>query len=168
MKFFAIVALLLATVGITSGSEYELVQDVTDVKVKASAYDMSPRTEGGCYKKGCKPEFVVDGRIKDLSRWSCSEDIADGEQCVLTLVFDERQEVVKVGIAFYKGKERMRTLKVVANGSKHLGEITSSGMSRDLEWFDIYASKVRTLSFKSLNLDDDEWISITEVGHSML
>ncbi|CAM9685251.1 unnamed protein product [Choristocarpus tenellus] len=58
----------------------------------------------------------------------------------------------------------MRTLKVVANGSKDLGQITSGGMSRDLEWFDIYASKVRTLSFESLNLDNDEWISITEIA----
>ncbi|CAM9850942.1 unnamed protein product [Ascophyllum nodosum] len=136
----------------------------TTVLVNANAFDS--RTSGtGCAPIGC---VAVNTRDSSLSsRWSCKGDLLDGESCEITFNFEEPQDIVRMDIAFYKGTERTRLLEVEVNGSKN-SEVESSGTTDGLENFELDTDEVETLTLKSLGLDRDEWISITEVQFMVL
>lgn len=90
----------------------------TTIDVTASAYDDRPGESGGdvgCGEDGCLPGLAHDGiGEEDLeSRWSCAKDIVpDGGQCEIKFAFGSPQNIVDVQVAFWKGDERTRTLKV--------------------------------------------------------
>lgn len=86
----------------------------------ATAFDERPGEAGGevgCGEDGCLPELAHDG-VSDLSdvgsRWSCAEDIVpDGGQCEIEFAFGSPQDIMDVRVAFWKGDERTRSLKVL-------------------------------------------------------
>lgn len=90
----------------------------TTVGVTASAYDDRPGESAGdvgCGEMGCLPDLAHDGVGEEdaESRWSCAEEIVpDGGQCEITFTFDSPQDITDVQVAFWKGDERTRTLKV--------------------------------------------------------
>lgn len=90
----------------------------TTVTVSASAYDERPGESGddvGCGEDGCLPDLAHDGIGEEdvESRWSCAKDIvSDGGQCEIEFTFGSPQHIMDVEVAFWKGEERARTLKV--------------------------------------------------------
>lgn len=90
----------------------------TTVDVTASGYDDRPGQSGdnvGCGEDGCLPDLAHDGIGEEdvESRWSCAEDIVPhGGQCEIEFTFGSPQNIVDVQVAFWKGDERTRTLKV--------------------------------------------------------
>lgn len=90
----------------------------TVVAVTATAYDDRPggsRGDVGCGEAGCAPALAHDGVGKeDLeSRWSCAKDLVPhGGQCQIEFVFGYPQDIMDIEVAFYKGDQRDRTLKV--------------------------------------------------------
>ena len=60
---------------------------------------------------GCLPELTRDSITKIESRWSCSENLGQGN-CYVEYTFVEPQDVISMNIAFYKGDERKRKIKV--------------------------------------------------------
>ncbi|CAM9541047.1 unnamed protein product [Ascophyllum nodosum] len=144
-----------------SSSVAELVDasERTSVTVSASAYD--ERSSGvGCSPDGC---VAANTRDNDLStRWSCMEDLTDGDNCKLTLELEEPQDIVLIQIAFYKGDMRTRQVKLNLNDSG--GDvIESSGETAGLEIFEINTEDTQTLSLEAMGLSANEWISFTEV-----
>ncbi|CAM9164599.1 unnamed protein product, partial [Laminaria digitata] len=136
----------------------------TTVDVDATGYD--ERTSyPGCSPNGCIPKNTRDRSRSSNSRWSCKGDILDSsdddEGCCITYYFEEPQDIVEVKLAFYKGKEDTRTLKVYDNGSYH-SKIKSSGSTNGYQTFELDTDETEELKF-CLNDDDDVWISITEV-----
>ena len=132
----------------------------TTVTVEANAYD--ERTSGsGCSPDGCKPENTRDRSRAVNSRWSCKGDLED-ENCKITYRFDEPQDIVKMRIAFHKGNENERDLKIKLNGRTH-STIESSGNTLWYQTFELDTDETEKLSLEAVNLDGDEWISITEV-----
>lgn len=90
------------------------VAALTTVKTKASAFDLSNADNGGCGKNlGCGAFRTRDGKIKDNSRWSCSEKLGDGA-CAITYLFDTPQDIVSLNIAFHEGDRYSRLIKVRA------------------------------------------------------
>ena len=82
----------------------------TTVSVSANAYD-TRLADIGCGNTGCLPELTRDGITKIESRWSCSKNLGQGN-CYVEYTFDEPQDVISMIIAFHKGDERTRTIKV--------------------------------------------------------
>lgn len=66
-------------------------------------------------------------------------------------------------IAFYKGEERTRKLKVKVNGFNFV-TIESSGETTDYEDFDLNAEGVSSIVLEALGLANEEWISMTEAS----
>lgn len=97
---------------------YVEVGTKTSVEVTATAYDERPGQESGdvgCGADGCLPDLAHDGIGEDdvESRWSCSKEIVPGGgQCEITFAFGTPQDIMDVEVAFWKGDERSRTLKV--------------------------------------------------------
>lgn len=91
---------------------------VTTIDVTASAYDLRPggaSGDVGCGETGCLPALARDGATDDddESRWSCAKKVvADGGQCEIEFTFESPQDILDVQVAFWKGDERTRTLKV--------------------------------------------------------
>lgn len=83
----------------------------TTVYVSANAYDTRFADNNGCGNTGCLPEFTRDSNTKIESRWSCSKSLGEGN-CYIEYTFDEPQDVISMNIAFYKGDERSRKIKV--------------------------------------------------------
>ena len=132
----------------------------TTVTVGANAYD--DRTSGaGCSPDGCTPENTRDGSRTSNSRWSCKEDLED-ENCKITYYFEEAQDIVRMRIAFHKGNENQRWLRVKLNGSTH-STIESSGETLGYQNFALNSDETEDLSLEAVSLDGDEWISIKEV-----
>lgn len=138
----------------------------TTVDVSASGYDK--RTSGnGCSPNGCIPENTRDGSRSSNSRWSCKGDILGEKKskgCWIKYSFDNPQDIVDIKIAFYKGTEDTRTLKVYNNGN-YLKKIKSSGKTNKFQTFSLDTDETEQLK---LYLDDyqsnsDVWFSITEV-----
>ncbi|CAM9476516.1 unnamed protein product [Laminaria digitata] len=67
-----------------------------------------------------------------------------------------------MNIAFHKGDERTRKIKVLGDGSS-LGTFTSSGTTLDFENWTLNASKVSTIKLVARGLGYNDWLSITEV-----
>ena len=131
----------------------------TTVAVIANALD--PRTsEVGCASDGCKAANAADGYLS--TRWSCKEDLLDAYQIMYT--FEEPQDVVRVLIAFYKDEDRTRKLKVKLNGSLRYEVIQSSGETGGFERFELDTEENETLTLEGVDLQGDEWITITEVS----
>ncbi|CAM9282699.1 unnamed protein product [Ectocarpus sp. 6 AP-2014] len=160
MHSFGLFALAFAAVLGTSSALVD-ARKRTTVNKWANAYDDRTSEYGGCDPDGCKASLTRDQSWQDESRWSCSEKLEDA-QCKITYKFEEPQDIVRIKIKFYKGDERVRTLKLKgSDGFKKT--ITSSGTSSKYETWDINTDETKWLSMEALNLDDDEWISITEV-----
>ena len=124
---------------------------------------MRTRTEGGCRRQGCSAELTRDGDTSDGSRWSCKESLED-DQCTITYMFEEPQDIVYLDIQFYRGDERVRTLKVTASGG-FSKEITSSGTTdSSYERFDLDTDETAELTLEALGLGSDDWISLKEVS----
>lgn len=92
----------------------------TTVDVSASAYDARHGIDSddvGCGESGCLPALTRDGvSDDDESRWSCAKEIVpDGGQCEIEFTFGTPQDLLGVQVAFWKGDERTRTLKVKAS-----------------------------------------------------
>ncbi|CAN0308610.1 unnamed protein product [Ectocarpus sp. 6 AP-2014] len=139
----------------------------TTVGVTASAYDDRPGESAGgngCGEMGCLPDLAHDGVGEEdtESRWSCAEEIVpDGGQCEITFKFDSPQDITDVQVAFWKGDERTRTLKVKINGDK-IGEYESYPGST-FNSFGIQENGVHTVTMESVGIDADDWISLLEV-----
>lgn len=94
----------------------------TTVGVTATGFDERPGSDSGdvgCGEDGCLPELAHDGvgfeNGDDVeSRWSCAENIVlpGKKQCEIEFTFDAPQHIADVQVAFWKGDERARTLKV--------------------------------------------------------
>lgn len=78
--------------------------------------------------------------------------------------FEEPQDIVRVLIAFYKGDERTRGLKVKINGSSQDVTLESSGETEELQPFEFNTDETETFVLEARGLSGDEWIAITEVG----
>ena len=132
--------------------------------VDAAGYD--PRDSyPGCSPDGCIPENTRDKIRSSNSRWSCKGDILDNDKgCWITYSFDEPQDLVEIRIAFYKGKEDTRTLKVYDNGKYH-SKIKSSGNTTGYQTFYLDTDETSELKLylNDYKLDSDVWLSITEV-----
>eukprot|EP00903_Cladosiphon_okamuranus_P022105 g20327.t1 len=133
----------------------------TTVYQWSNVYDTRTSSEGGCDPNGCTPALTRDQSWADPSRWSCSEQL-DNSQCKITYRFEEPQDIVRLNIKFYKGNERVRTLKIRGSGGFE-EYITSSGTADGYEKFDVNTDETSWLSMESQNLKSNEWISITEV-----
>ena len=83
----------------------------TTVSVTANAYDTRSSSNNGCGTTGCLPELTRDSSIVPESRWSCSKSLGNGN-CYLEFSFDSPQDVISMNIAFHKGDERTRKIKV--------------------------------------------------------
>lgn len=142
------------------------VGSLTTVSVTADGWD--ERTTGaGCSPNGCTAENTRDGSTNPTSRWSCKADLLDdndkNHNCELTFGFEDPQDIEQVRIAFYKGDERTRELKVKVNGYNFV-TIVSSGETSDYEDFDLNAEGVSSMVLEGLGLAAEEWISITEAS----
>ena len=138
-----------------------LVDAGTKTKVTETANAYDTRTSGyGCAPDGCEAANTRDGDFS--TRWSCMEDLLDGKNCEITYTFEEPQDIVRILIAFYKGDERTRELKVKINGSGQY-VINSSGETTEFESFEINADETETLTLEGLDLPGKGWIAITEV-----
>ena len=126
----------------------------------ATDYDHRDADDGGCDPDGCVPENTRDRSRAANSRWSC-----EGDDCCITYSFEEPQDIVSMRIAFHLGNERTRTLDVYDNGDHH-SEITSSGNTLGYETFYLNTDETEDLKL-CLDGDDDEWLSITEVGRGL-
>ena len=93
----------------------------TEVTVTATAYDTRPGRSSadiGCGEAGgdgCAPENSRDGVASEIeSRWSCASKIMEEDEgpCQIEYTFAEPQDVVDIQVAFWKGDQRVRTLKV--------------------------------------------------------
>lgn len=134
----------------------------TIVTANADAWDT--RVSGsGCSPSGCVPANTRDGSIAEGSRWSCKEDLLNNEQCVIHFTFLEPQDIVELKIAFYKGDERTRRLKILLNNRVY-STINSSGVTSDFETFVLNSDETSSISLEGLGMAGDEWISITEVS----
>ncbi|CAN0231585.1 unnamed protein product [Scytosiphon promiscuus] len=139
----------------------------TTVGVTASAYDDRPGESAGdvgCGVSGCLPDLAHDGLGEEdtESRWSCAKEIVpDGGQCEITFTFDSPQDITDVQVAFWKGEERTRTLKVKINGDT-FGEYESYPGST-FNSFGIQEDDVHTVTMESIGIDKDDWISLLEV-----
>ena len=76
--------------------------------------------------------------------------------------FDEPQDIVHLGVAFYKGDERVRKLEVTASGGFYQ-EFESSGTNDGYERIAVNTDETAWMTLESVDLDGDEWISIKEV-----
>ena len=97
-------------------SGYVEVGTKTTVSVTATAYDERSGKDSGCGDDGCLPALAHDGvGEEDIeSRWSCSKNIVSGNgQCEIEFTFGNPQDIKDVEVAFWKGDERTRTLKVI-------------------------------------------------------
>ncbi|CAM9353581.1 unnamed protein product [Ectocarpus sp. 13 AM-2016] len=153
--------------GDDDNAEFVEAGSKTTVGVTASAYDDRPG-EGagdvGCGEMGCLPDLAHDGVGEEdtESRWSCAEEIVpNGGQCEITFTFDSPQDITDVQVAFWKGDERTRTLKVKINGDK-IGEYESYPGST-FNSFGIQENGVHTVAMESVGIDRDDWISLLEV-----
>ncbi len=92
----------------------------TEVGVTATGYDERPGMSSGsvgCGEAGgdgCSPAKSRDGISSDIeSRWSCASKLVEGfGPCQIEYTFAEPQDIVGMQVAFWKGNERVRTLKV--------------------------------------------------------
>lgn len=144
---------------------YTALQDArktTTVYQWSNVYDTRASSDGGCDPYGCTPALTRDQNWDATSRWSCSEKL-DNSQCKITYQFEEPQDIVRLNIKFYKGNERVRTLKVRGSGGFEK-TITSSGTSGGYEKFDVNTDETSWLSMEGQNLKSTDWISITEVS----
>lgn len=90
------------------------VSALTTVKARAPAYDLTDADHGGCGKNlGCGAGRTRDGKVKETSRWSCSEKLDKGP-CFIQYTFDSPQDVVSLRLAFHEGDQSARTMRVSA------------------------------------------------------
>lgn len=135
------------------------VGEITTVVVKANGHD--ERTSGnGCAPDGCRPENTRDGSLS--TRWSCKESLLGGVNCKITFELSEPQDLDVILIAFYKGAERTRKLKVKINGSAYT-EIVSSGQTDEFEVFQLGTDSTSEVTLEGLELGSEDWIALTEV-----
>ncbi|CAB1096447.1 unnamed protein product [Ectocarpus sp. CCAP 1310/34] len=150
-----------------NNAEFVEAGSKTTVGVTATAYDDRPGESAGdvgCGEMGCLPDLAHDGVGEEdtESRWSCAEEIVpDGGQCEISFTFDSPQDITDVQVAFWKGDERTRTLKVKINGDK-IGEYESYPGST-FNSFGIQENGVHTVTMESVGIDRDDWISLLEV-----
>ncbi|MEP2260962.1 MAG: hypothetical protein ABJI00_06075 [Paracoccaceae bacterium] len=136
----------------------------TTVKVSASGYD-TRTSDPGCSPKGCIPKNTRDHNLSSTSRWSCKGDILDNDKgCWIKYSFKEPQDIKEIEIAFYKGDEGTRTLKVYSNGRFHT-KIKSSGKTNDFQTFDLDTDETSELKLylNDYKSNSDVWLSLTEV-----
>ncbi|CAM9470281.1 unnamed protein product, partial [Sphacelaria rigidula] len=137
----------------------------SSVRTTVTISDDSPydeRTSGsGCSPNGCTPENTRDGDTSEESRWSCKYALED-TTCKVTYYFEEPQDIVELKVAFYKGDQRSRSLKIKLNGDT-FETITSSGETTDLETWTLNSDETASLTLEASGLGDSEWLSITEV-----
>ena len=87
----------------------------------------------------------------------------------LTFEFDSAQDIVEINIAFYKGDERTRAFKVKTwdtSGDKITTEFTSGGETDGFEAFSLGSDETTKLAIFPASPNEDDWLSISEVGHS--
>lgn len=139
--------------------------ETTTVTASANAFDERSDADG-CVPDGCTAENTRDGDTAGTSRWSCSASLLEAgtvdDACKIVYEFAEAQDVERVLIAFSKGDERTRALKVIINGEEFV-DIKSSGETDGFEPFEVNAVGTLSLGLESTDLGDDEFLSITEV-----
>ncbi|CAM9841046.1 unnamed protein product, partial [Hapterophycus canaliculatus] len=141
----------------------------TEVAVAATAYDVRPGASSGqvgCGEgggNGCEPLNSRDGISSEIeSRWSCATKIvADGGPCQIEYTFAEPQDIVDIQVAFWKGNERIRTLEVHFDGMLH--HTHESYIGATFNTLTVSGTGVSTVMLQSINLLEDEWISLIEV-----
>ncbi|CAN0315494.1 unnamed protein product, partial [Scytosiphon promiscuus] len=80
----------------------------------------------------------------------------------ITFDFATAQDIDTLNIYFYRGDERVRTLKVTDNNGLYQ-IITSSGTTDGFESFNIYTDETSSLTMEALGLGSTDWISMNEV-----
>ena len=92
----------------------------TEVGVTATGYDARAGMYGfdaGCGEaggEGCVPANTRDGIASEVeSRWSCASKLVENDgPCQIEYTFAQPQDIVGIQVAFWKGSERVRTLRV--------------------------------------------------------
>eukprot|EP00903_Cladosiphon_okamuranus_P014617 g13555.t1 len=141
----------------------------TEVGVTAAAYDVRPGASSrdvGCGAEGgdgCSPTNSRDGIASEVeSRWSCAPKLVIGEgPCQIEYTFAEPQDIVDILVAFWKGNERIRTLKVHLDGALTYTHESYAGST--FNTLGVSASGVSTVMLESVDLLPDEWLSLIEV-----
>ena len=109
------------------------------------------------------PANVLDNSIEPESRWSCKAASANIDVCELTLEFDAPNDIVQMKMALYKGNNRTRSVNVWGNGVlQHT--IKSSGITTDFGTYQLVASGAMTVMLQEVGIDDNGWLSITEIS----
>ncbi|CAM9831074.1 unnamed protein product, partial [Ectocarpus sp. 12 AP-2014] len=142
----------------------------TEVGVSATAHDVRPGNSSGdvgCGEVGglgCAATNTRDGIVSDIeSRWSCATSLVPDEgPCQIEFSFAELQNIVDIQVAFWKGNERIRTLKVHVNGE--LTHTHESYADSTFNTLGVTAAEVGTVMLESVALLSDEWISLIEVS----
>lgn len=140
-------------------AEFVEVGERTTVVVSANAYD-ERISDSGCAPDGCVAANTIDGSLD--TRWSCKESMLGGANCEITYEFGEPQDLDMIRIAFYKGVERARRLKIKINGFS-FSEVESSGQIDGFENFVLGVSGASEVVLEALGLGSHDWISLTEV-----
>eukprot|EP00904_Undaria_pinnatifida_P008296 jgi/Undpi1/4597/HiC_scaffold_18.g07951.m1 len=144
-------------------SEYVEVGTKTTVDAAATSYDGNPGVDfgnTGCGTDGCLPALAHDSDSSTLeSRWSCS--IPDGGVCVVTFTFGDPVDLKNVQVAFYKGEERTRWLKIGINGDE-IGTFESY-IGSTFNSFDIEETGVESVTMEAVGITTGEWIALLEV-----
>ena len=87
----------------------------------------------------------------------------------LTFEFGNAQDIVEINIAFYKGDKRTRAFEVETwdtSGGKIATKFTSSGETDGFEAFSLASDETTRLVIFPASPNEDDWLSIPEVGHS--
>jgi endo-1,4-beta-D-glucanase Y len=105
---------------------------------------------------------VMDGSLKDESRWSVK-----GDGAWLLFDFGEPKPLDKVMIAFYRGNERQARFELQTGNSRYALETVlsarSSGTAAGFESFDLQDRKTRYVRFVGHNNTENDWNSLREV-----
>ncbi|GAB3090846.1 hypothetical protein G8770_22140 [Aestuariicella hydrocarbonica] len=111
---------------------------------------------------GHGPENVIDNSFDPESRWS-----AEGTDEWLKMELGSTQIVTGIGLAFYKGDERVALFDVETsidgnNWTKQLYNQQSSGQSLDFEYFNFPQTEAAYLRFVGYGNSNSAWNSVVE------
>ena len=135
----------------------------------ASTNGWDERTSGyGCVPSSCHAGLAIDGFIDEQSRWSCKSSVSLVDACKLTLTLDEPQDLVEMRIFLWKGKQRIRSMNIFADGAL-VTTIKSSGKTKGFEAYELTAIQASSVVVQAVEpLPDNGWLSIIEVREACL
>ncbi|CAM9938227.1 unnamed protein product, partial [Ectocarpus sp. 8 AP-2014] len=96
------------------------------------------------------------------SRWSCASKIVPGGgPCQIEYVFGEPQDIEDIQVVFWNDDEHVRTLEVYFDGTLYRTHESDAGST--FNSLGVSATGVSTVMLESVDLLENEWISLIEV-----